>query len=333
MYRALQGRRREALAALEAREIFLVEYAQDFVDIDIAVQEYVRIRGRITAAVRLDKGLVTELRDVFGRAAGLIFIRCIRIERLHERVRLELVRVGAGPAHFIVHDALPREHAVLELVVPALLPEDFRTRINERIEDRVEVDARQIYEVARIPARDGIVGFVGKSHGVEEGVHRGFHQLDEGLPKRISLASAQYAVLKDVKNAGIVLRQRMERDAEGAVFLGPGQPDGLQPGAAVTQLIERPAELAHGARVQNSEPVNSVASEHTEPPYTVYGYYTPNFLSCTVRTSRQNRTADLNPLNLLNFQRCCPEIKSCVTNNILLFCILCTRTLYLAQIY
>ena len=66
-------------------------------------------------------------------------------------------------------------------------------------------------------------------------------------------------MLQDVEHARVVKGQRLEGDAEGHVLLGPVEPDRLEAGAVVPQLVERRAELGDAPRSNHGEAVQSVA--------------------------------------------------------------------------
>jgi hypothetical protein len=84
--------------------------------------------------------------------------------------------------------------------MPAFLPE--RVRGDPRIENGVKIDIDQIVKVPEILARDRIAGLIRKGHGIEEGVQRALHELDEWFLDRVLARAAKHGVLEDVSDAG-----------------------------------------------------------------------------------------------------------------------------------
>ena len=252
----LQLRHRDALARGKAAEIFAVEYAEHLVDVHVAVEVDVGVRRGIKAPVEVQEALIRELGDVLRVAAGDKAVGRVRIERAHDGVLLQLVGVGEGAAHLVVDHALAAERAVLrELVVPALLAEDLALFIYQRAEHGVEIDAHEVDEVLAVAAGDGVIGLVREGHGVEEGVHGGLHELHEGLLDPVQLRAAEDGVLEYVKDARVVLGQRREGDAKGAVRLGALYPDELEPGALVAHVVHDRLQLGQRAGAENGKAV------------------------------------------------------------------------------
>ena len=151
--------------------------------------------------------------------------------------------------------------------MPALLAEDLALAVYQRAEHGVQIDAHEVEEILRVAAGYGVISLVREGHGVEEGVHRGLHQLHEGLLGRIALRAAEHGVLQDVKHARVVLRQGGKRNAEGAVLLAAPEPHQLQTRALMTHVIHDRIQLMQGLGADNGKSVVGSACKHTQPPF------------------------------------------------------------------
>ena len=202
------------------------------------------------------EGLVRERRDR-GRVAARVDAvdRVAAEERALAGARVQRVGRRVDALHLVVHDAVVAERPVgrLELDVPALLLEHARPELRE--EHGVEVDIDEVVEVLRVLRRDRVARLVRHREGVEEGLQRALEQLDERLLERVLARAAEDAVLEDVRHAGVVGRQRGERDAEDlVVVVRRRHRQDLRSGLAVA--VERGADAVLG---------QLVGLEHLEP--------------------------------------------------------------------
>ncbi len=233
-HRLLEGDVGVDVDPVEAGEIGIDQFKDRLVVKD-SVEEYPRVRRRIEAAVALEVALIGQLGDVVGVAARAFAVAVVGEEKGVQQLAEPAVGRGVGALHLAVYDAVAGDLfgivALADLPVPALLQEGERVLYAQRIEDGVEIDPGQVEKVAAVAAAHRVDGLVGVGHRVEEGVHRGLYELDEGLLDRILFRSAEDRVLKDVEDAGVVVGDRLEGYPEGlvAVVVGALKPD--EPGA------------------------------------------------------------------------------------------------------
>mmetsp|Transcript_25640 Transcript_25640/g.84939 ORF Transcript_25640/g.84939 Transcript_25640/m.84939 type:complete len:308 (-) Transcript_25640:73-996(-) len=205
------------------------------------------------AVERLELGKV-EVRDGVGVAAAVDAVGVVREEGLLRRALHERVRGRVDALHFVVHDARVRELRVaVDLVVPALLLEHGLVGGGARVEDGVEVDARQVPEVLEVLRRDGVARPVRVREGVEERLQRALEQLDEGLLRRVVLAPAEHTVLEDVGQARRVARRSAERDAEDLVVVVRDDGEHLGLGRDVLVDVADGAVLVDGLGAHEAE--------------------------------------------------------------------------------
>ena len=88
----------------------------------------------------------------------------------------------------------------------------------------VHIDVHEVEQVLLVGGGHRVHGLVGEGQGVEERLHRGLEQVDEGLLDRVAVAAAEHRVLEDVEDAGVVGRRRLEGDGEGHVLVVVGKP-------------------------------------------------------------------------------------------------------------
>ena len=145
------------------------------------------------------------------------------------------VRGGKSSLHLVEYHALDGKRVVfVQLVVPALLAENLRLGMEQRMQHRVHVDPQEIDKILAVPAGYRIDGLVREGHGVEESVQGAFHQFHKRFLYRIALRTAQDGMLQNMEYTRVVPGLGLESNAKGLVLLRPLQPD--QPGAGFLVL-------------------------------------------------------------------------------------------------
>ena len=202
------------------------------------------------ARVGLEELLVGQRGDGAGVAAGLVAVGRRGEETALELLVEDVLGVGERALHLVEDDAVVGEAGLVALAldfqVPALLLKDPRPAVDRRVEHRVQIDAHEFLEVGRVRGGDGVHGLVGEGERVQEGLHRGLEQVHERLLDRVGVRAAQDRVLEDVEDARVVRGRGLERNREGLVVVGAGEPQ--QAGAArlVAHDVAVAADLGHG---------------------------------------------------------------------------------------
>ena len=206
---------------------------EDVVDVEVTVEDGVAVGEVVVAGVGLEELLVGELRDGARVATALEAVAGVGEEPVVEGLQEDLVGIGVRALHLVEDDAVVGEGGTLTLllVVPALLLEDAGAVVDVGVQDGIQVDVHEVHEVLLVGGRHGVHGLVGERERVEEGLHGALEQVDERFLDREALAAAQDRVLEDVEDARVVGGRRLERDGEGAVGVGAGEPHG--PGACL----------------------------------------------------------------------------------------------------
>ena len=119
------------------------------------------------------------------------------------------------PLHLVVYHTRAGDAAVLGgLEMPRLLFKYPTVGEEQRMKHGVKVDSQHI-GVIGLPGRSKIVqGLIGIGTGIQIHRHGGFHQIDEGLLQGIFFGSVEAGMLENMENAGVVLGDGAERDAE-----------------------------------------------------------------------------------------------------------------------
>ena len=138
------------------------------------------------------KGFIGQLRDMFRVAAGNKAVAGVREQKPGYFPLQKGVWCGEGSLHLIEHYALNGKCAAfVHLVMPALLAENLRLGMEQRVQYRIHVDPQEIHEILAVPAGYRVDCPVREGHGVEEGVQGAFHQLHKRFLYRIALRAAQ----------------------------------------------------------------------------------------------------------------------------------------------
>ena len=201
--------------------------------------------------MRVEELLVGELRDGARVAARFAGVGRVGEQRAVDRVVEDAHRIGERAFHLVENHAVVaqgarRERRALgdvELVVPALLLENRPLGIDGGVEHRVHVDVHEVEQVLLVGGRDGIDGFVGISHGVQERLHGALDEVHERLLHREFCRAAQHRVLEDVKDARVVGGRRFERDGERLVLVFACEIEQSGAGGAVVQHVGVGIEL------------------------------------------------------------------------------------------
>ena len=149
-----------------------VQQAQALVLGIVAPEEEAGVARMIVAAVEIVKGLVGQVRNALGIAAGIQAVKRVREQGLLALLGQHGIRRGIHALHLIVDHALVGPGAVgaFRLHVPAFLAEDILA--DAGMKDRVDVDVDEIVKVAQVGAGHRIAGLVRKGEGVEKGLQR-----------------------------------------------------------------------------------------------------------------------------------------------------------------
>ena len=206
---------------VKMRQIGLVQIGQPLLHIHVAVQVNVAVGRMIISSVKIQIGLISQIRNIDRVAAGLHGISCVRIERTVNTARQNIVRRRESPLHLVVDHAVHRDGAVriLCLVVPAFLAEYILLFIDIGIEYCVQIHVHQILEIRVVAACNRIDRLVRIGHGVEKSVQGSLYKFNKGVLDREIPRSAQHGVLNDMRHAGGIFRGRSKCDVEDFVVI------------------------------------------------------------------------------------------------------------------
>ena len=173
----------------------------------------------IVAAVEIVKGLVGQVRNALGIAAGIQAVKRVREQGLLALLGQHGIRRGIHALHLIVDHALVGPGAVgaFRLHVPAFLAEDILA--DAGMKDRVDVDVDEIVKIAQVGAGHRIAGLVRKVKALRKVCSEPFEQLHEGLLDRILVRAAEHRMLQNVGHARGIRGRRAEAHAEAFVFV------------------------------------------------------------------------------------------------------------------
>ena len=149
-------------------QIFPVQIVQLLRHVHISVQIDIAVGRVIEFPVEIQKFFISQLRNHIRVAAGLHGVWRIRIQGFGNLALQHVIRRGKSALHFVVNHAVDGKvrFRVLQLVVPALLLEDFFLFVNVGIEHRIQIDMHQVLEIGVVAAGNRIYGFVRIGHGV-----------------------------------------------------------------------------------------------------------------------------------------------------------------------
>ena len=255
----LQGQRVGGAGAAVGR---LAEAAVDegqlAFDVQVAVEDRVGVGQVVVACVRVEELLVGQRGDGARHAARLVAVGGVGEERAADPLKEHLVRVGEGALHLVEDHAVVDQARVPvarvggrpvlahELRVPALLLEDARAVVDGGVQDGVEVDVHQVLEVPLVGRGDGVHRLVREGQRVEEGLHAGLEQVDEGLLHGEAVRPAQDRVLQDMEDARVVGGRCLEGDGKGFVDVGGREPERAGARGVVAHHVARARELGEG---------------------------------------------------------------------------------------
>ena len=150
------------------------------------------------ARVRIQELLVGERGNRAWVAAALVRIGGVGIECGVNSIVQHAHGVGQRALHFVEHHAVIAQRALaqacgaavafalgalrqVQLVVPALLLKNGGLGVDGRVEHRVQVHVHQVVQILLVGGGNGVDGFVGVGHGVEERLHGALNQVDKRL--------------------------------------------------------------------------------------------------------------------------------------------------------
>ena len=188
--------------------------------------------------MEVEVGLVSQIRNEIGIAAGLLRIGVPRKERLIDCALQHLVRIRIRPLHLVVDDTVSDELRILalQLVSPAFLAENLLLLVEKGVKDRIQIDIHQVLKVLRVAARNRIDRAVRVGHRIQEGIQRALHKLHERILGPVLLRAAEHGVLDNVCDAGRVLRRRPKADRKDLVRIVREQEKNAGAGLLVLQL-------------------------------------------------------------------------------------------------
>ena len=114
-------------------------------------------------------GLLTDISDGHRRiAAGYFAVRGIGIHGFHLLPKQHILRGGECTLHLIVHHAVDGQLSLqaAQLIMPALLPENFVRIVYPGIEYRIQIHMHQILKILVIAAGYGINCLIRICHGI-----------------------------------------------------------------------------------------------------------------------------------------------------------------------
>ncbi len=141
--------------------------------------------------------------------------------------------------------------------MPALLLENRPLGIDGGVEHRVHVDVHEVEQVLLVGGRDGIDGFVGISHGVQERLHGTLDEVHARLLHREFCRAAQHRVLEDVKDARVDGGRRFDCDGERLVLVLACEIEQSGAGGAVMQHVGVGIELGQSLFAGDGEAEDS----------------------------------------------------------------------------
>ena len=188
------------------------------------------------ARVRIQELLVGERGNRAWVAAALVRIGGVGIECGVNSIVQHTHGVGQCALHFVEHHAVIAQRALaqargaavalaldalrqVQLVVPALLLKNGGLGVDGRVEHRVQVHVHQVVQILLVGGGNGVDGFVGVGHSVEERLHGALDQVDEWLLDGKLGRSTQHRVLKDMEHAGGIGRRRLKANGKGLVLV------------------------------------------------------------------------------------------------------------------
>ena len=168
----LQRNGRIHLHNIKIAEIFTVNKSQLLLNIHIAIKINIAVGRRIILFMEINKLLVGQVRDCLGIAPGFTGIGIVREQLPHHLIFQQILRGGQGPLHLIVNHAavFQRLLRAFNLVMPALLHEDFLIIIDGRIENRIQIHIHQVVKILIVAACHRVHGLIRVGHGIEEGI-------------------------------------------------------------------------------------------------------------------------------------------------------------------
>ena len=168
--------------------------------------------------------------------------RALHLVEHHAVIAQRALAQAGGAAVALALDALRQ----VQLVVPALLLKNGGLGIDGRVEHRVQVHVHQVVQILLVGGGNGVDGFVGVGHGVEERLHGALDQVDKRLLDGELGRSAQHRVLKNMEHAGGIGRRRLKANGKGLVLVIACQVQQASARGSVAQHVGVRVELGHG---------------------------------------------------------------------------------------
>ena len=150
----------------------LVHPLQSLLNIHIAIQINIAVNRMIIMAVKIQILLISKIRNVGRISSRFIAVGIVREQSVHHETLQLSVRRGKCSLHLIIDNSIDRQRRILrfQLIMPALLFEDFLMLINIRIKDRIHINMHEILKVLVIAACHRIQCLVRIGGGIEIGV-------------------------------------------------------------------------------------------------------------------------------------------------------------------
>ena len=158
--------------SIEIRKVFLINKFQLLLNIHLAVKEKVAVCWGIILSVKFLELFVGQFWDMYRITAGFIAVNSIR-ENSRKNFIIQLVsRVRKCTLHFIEYNTAVLQwlFRLFNLVMPALLQENFRLIIDRWVENRIKINIHKIMKILVIKACYWIHSLIWISHSIEEGI-------------------------------------------------------------------------------------------------------------------------------------------------------------------
>ena len=136
--------------------------------------------------------LISQVRNICRISTRYVVIYAVREKSLLQAVLDMCIHGGKSTFHLIENNTVVERFILLNFVVPALLTEDAVVMIDRGTEDRVKIYPCKIYEILLVLGGYRIHGLIREGHGVQEGIHGAFDQIQEGFLHGIIIRTCQH---------------------------------------------------------------------------------------------------------------------------------------------
>ena len=175
----------------------------------------------IIGSVEIQIFFISQFRDHIRISAGLICISRIREKRIQDHTVQNTIRWRKSSLHLIINNSVIRKLPIcfLQVIIPALLPEDLFVFINIRMQNCVHIHVHQILKILFITACNRIYCLVRISHRIQKGVQRSFYQFHKRILGRKLFRATQNSMFHDMWHSGTVRCRCAESDIKYFIFI------------------------------------------------------------------------------------------------------------------